>query len=64
MIDKQPTIEDLKQVYNLIADFIEENKITGPETIYQTDRVYEYAPELVEDLAEVVGYYDYDDEDE
>jgi len=64
MIDKQPTIEDLKQVYNLIADFIEEHKITGPETIYQTDRVCEYAPELVEDLAEVVGYYDYEDEDE
>ena len=64
MIDKEPTIQDLMQVYNLVVEFIEKHRLTGPDSIYQSDRVYEYAPELVEDLANVVGYYDDGDEDE
>ena len=64
MINNEPTIQDLLQVYNLVVEFIEKHRLICPESIYQRDSVYEYAPELVEDLADVVGYYDDGDEDE
>ena len=63
MINKNPSPEQLRHVYNLVVDFIEENRVTCPEACYN-DRVYEDAPDLVGDLAEVVGYYDDEDEDE
>lgn len=58
MIDKEPSIQDMMQVYDLVVEFIEKHRLTCPESIYQRDSVYEYTPELVEDLADVVGYYD------
>lgn len=55
--------EKESRVIELVKKFIEDNKITSPETIYQTDRVWEAAPDLVKDLCDIVGYqqcYDYD----
>ena len=39
-----------------VTAFIEEHGISCPETIYQTDRVIENAAQLIEKLADVVGY--------
>lgn len=48
---------------SIIRDFIEEHHISCPEVIYQSDRVIENAYELIEHLADQVGYYiDPDDE--
>lgn len=63
MVNKNPSPEQLRHVYNLVAEFIEDLEISCPEGVYD-DRVYELAPDLVSDLADVVGYYDYEDEDE
>lgn len=51
-------------VLEIVEDFIKKQEITCAETIWQTDWVIENAYKLIEDLCEVVGYYDYGDEDE
>lgn len=38
--------------------FIADQEITCPETIYQTDRVIENAPEFIEQICELIGYAD------
>lgn len=44
-----------------ITSFIKENKVSCAEATVE-DRVYENAPDLVEELANIVGYYEYPDE--
>lgn len=51
-------------VLEIVEDFIKKQEITCAETIWQSDWVIENAYKLIEDLCEVVGYYDYGDEDE
>lgn len=51
---------DLAKMKAIIANFIEENKVSCAEATVE-DRVYENAPKLVEDLAKLVGYHKYDD---
>lgn len=51
-------------VLEIVEDFIKKQEIACAETIWQTDWVIENAYKLIEDLCEVVGYYDYGDEDE
>lgn len=54
---------DYNNLVSIIKDFIEEHHISCPEVIYQSDRVIENAYQLIEDLADQVGYYvDLDDE--
>lgn len=50
-------------VMNLVRKFIQDNKISCGETIYQSDRVGENSLEFIEQLCEVVGYYKGEDED-
>ena len=47
-----------KELYLIVKDFIEEQEITCPETIAQSDRVIENAYDLIEKLCDVVGYYE------
>lgn len=54
---------DPDRVVEIVREFIEKNKITCPETISQCDWVIENAYDLIEDLADEVGYYEVDDED-
>ncbi len=42
----------------IAREFIEANRVSCPEATAE-DRVYENAPDLVEKLADVVGYYQY-----
>jgi hypothetical protein len=51
---------DAERVVNRIKSFISEHRISCVETVYQTDRVQEHATELIEDLCELVGYYNED----
>lgn len=50
-------------VLKLVRKFIQDNKISCGETIYQSDRVGENSLEFIEQLCEVVGYYKGEDED-
>jgi len=46
----------------IVRKFVEEYRISCPETIHQTDRVIENAYQLIEELVDVVGYYEDSDE--
>lgn len=39
-----------------VKTFVKEQRISCPETIYQTDRVIENAYEFIEKLCDIVGY--------
>lgn len=47
-------------VYVVVKDFIQKEKITCAEKIFQSDNLYSLCPELVEQLCEIIGYYDED----
>jgi len=49
-------------VHAIARDFIVKNKITCAEATTD-DSVYENAPELVEALAEIVGYYEWPEDE-
>lgn len=51
-------------LFNLCKKFIEAQKISCPETIYQSDRVIENAYEFIEDICDIVGYIKYEGDDE
>lgn len=51
-------------LWKIVEDFIKEQRIYGPETIGQSDRVIENAYDFIEDLCDVVGYWNFEDEDE
>lgn len=51
------------QLTKIVEQFIADQRIYCPETIYQSDRVIINAYEFIEELCNVVGYLK-DDEDE
>ena len=55
--------EKMIHTYAVVNIFIQENKISCAEATVE-DNVYENAPAFVEELAKIVGYYKYEDEDE
>lgn len=57
-------LRDLAKIKAIIQNFIEEQEISCAETIYQTDRVIVNAYEFIESLVEIVGYKEYEDDDE
>lgn len=50
------------QIREIVEQFRDDQKISCPETIYQSDRVIENAYELIEKLIDVVGYWKDPDE--
>lgn len=50
-------IEMSERIYDLVRNFIDEYEISRSESIYE-DLVCENALFLVEDLVEIVGYYE------
>ena len=52
-----------KELLKLCEKFIEEQRISCPECIHQTDRVIENAYDLIEDICNIVGYFEYEDEE-
>ncbi len=51
-------------IRQIIDSFIDKHRVSCAEAIYQSDRVIESACTLIEDLANVVGYYVEDADDE
>lgn len=49
-----------KELWSICERFIQEHKITCPETVWQTDRVIEDAYEFIEEICDVVGYHEYE----
>lgn len=54
------SIEDLRKLETLVVGFIDKFKIGCPEAICQFDDVLVNADEFIENLCDVVGYYDGD----
>lgn len=55
-----PIAEQLEQasdIVQIVMDYINKHEISCPESIYQRDKIWETAPELVEQLANIVGYW-------
>ncbi len=51
-----------KQLMALCKKFIDEQDIHCGETIYQSDRVIENAYTFIEEICNILGYKDIDDE--
>ncbi len=56
-----PTPELKDQLWALCQSRIAKLDITAVETIYQTDRCWEKAPDLLADICEIVGFAPVDD---
>jgi hypothetical protein len=52
------------RLYSIVKAFIEEQNIWGDECVYQSDRVIENAYVFIEQLCDVVGYKELEDEDD
>lgn len=52
-----------ERLHKLVEGFIERNEIYSPETIYQMDHVIEDAYGFIEQLCDVVGYKEFEDDE-
>lgn len=59
-LHKNTIIEDNKEqkLLRFCQEFIKKQKISEPETIYQTDNVIINAYEFIEGICNIVGYFD------
>ena len=48
---------DNTALMKICQDFIEKHKISCSETIYQTDRVIEDSYSFIDDICNIVGFY-------
>lgn len=58
MINDEPSVKEMAALWKVCMKFIETQKISFPETIYQTDWVIENAYTFIEEICEEVGYYE------
>jgi hypothetical protein len=58
----EPSQAELIALWRVCQNFIHDRHVSCPEACYN-DRVYEYAPDLVEDIANIVGYYEYPEDE-
>lgn len=58
----EPTSESLLNLWNIVKNYIEEQRIICSETIYQCDHVIENSYEFIEDCCDVVGYFEDEEE--
>jgi hypothetical protein len=54
----------MTELHRVCLEFITKQKITCPETIFQSDRVIENAYEFIQEICDIVGYAKYEDEDQ
>lgn len=64
MVDREPSVKDMAKLWQICAEFIEQQRIYDAEIVYQYDRVIENGYRLIEQICDVVGYVDREDEDE
>lgn len=49
-------------LWGFCQQFIKAQRISCPESVYQSDRVILNAYEFIEGVCEIVGYYEYEEE--
>jgi hypothetical protein len=52
-------MEEEKQLAEICRKFIKDQKISCSESVYQSDNVILNACELIEQICEIVGYFEY-----
>ncbi len=57
-------LTEARKLWQVCAQFIQAQNISCVETVYQTDRVIENAYEFIEQVCDVVGYVDLEDEED
>lgn len=60
----QHVLDAREQLWTACEAFIDEHDVSHPETVYQSDRVSEHALELVETVGEIVGWCEYEDDED
>lgn len=55
--------EQKESLWEAVTRFVDEQRISSTETVYQSDRVIENAYEFIEELCDIVGYYEFEDEE-
>ena len=63
-MNDEPSVKEMAALWNACFNFIKKHDIGCAEQIWQTDSVLIAAPELVEEVCEIVGYVEYEDEQE
>lgn len=59
------TIDEQKEaLWEAVTRFVDEQRISCGEAVYQMDHVAENSLELIEELCDIVGYWDDTGEDE
>lgn len=56
----EQTVAEALALRAIVKKFIEYNKIRCAESVYQTDCIAENSLDFIEELCEVVGYYEED----
>lgn len=62
MID-EPSVAEMAALWNACMKFIEEQGISCEETIHQCDWVIENAYGFIQDVCDIVGYVEDEDEE-
>jgi hypothetical protein len=63
-MNDEPSVKEMAALWNKCLEFVESQRISCAETIHQTDRVIENAYEFIEDVCDIVGYKEYEDDEE
>lgn len=53
---------EANQLLKLCQEFIKEQRIYGPENVYQSDRVIDNAYVFIAEICDIVGYEEYVEE--
>jgi hypothetical protein len=62
MLNDEPSVKEMAALWTVCYNFIKDQHISCEETVCE-DRVYENAPDLVHEIAEIVGYYEYPEDE-
>jgi hypothetical protein len=64
MIDREPSTKDMARLWELCANFIEQNRILCVEFVYDSDRVVKNSYDFIASICNEVGYFDLEEEEE
>lgn len=60
-MNDEPSVKEMAKLWSICMQFIQDQNISCEETIHQCDWVIENAYGLIQDICDVVGYHE-DDE--
>lgn len=62
MVNNEPSVREMAALWKACAAFIEKHEISCAESVYQSDNILIHSSELVEDVCEIVGYVEFNEE--